>query len=91
MPVAATARVGVIDKEKSERQGVPVTKTCPKCADHGFSRLPSETVRRAVCYAVMNVSEPTWRRNYKPFFRMLVEQCHREESIAESMLARVTR
>ncbi|MGK3134854.1 antitermination protein [Pantoea trifolii] len=80
----------VLDKEQSELQGVPVTKECPKCSGRGYARLPSEVVRRAVAYAVVTISEPTWRRSFKPFFELLVIQCHREEAIADEMLQRVT-
>lgn len=81
----------VIDKEQSELQGVPVTKECPKCSGRGYARLPGEAVRRAICLSVMQLSEPTWRRNFKPFYENLVVQCHKEESRADSMLSRVTR
>lgn len=80
----------VLDKEQSNLQGVPVMKTCPKCTGRGYARLPSEVVRRAVGFAVMTVSEPTWRRSFKPFYELLVIQCHREESHADQMLQRVT-
>ncbi|WP_277973418.1 antitermination protein [Pantoea agglomerans] len=81
----------VLDKELSELQGVPVTKECPKCSGRGYARLPSEVVRRAVAYAVMTISEPTWRRSFKPFYELLITQCHKEEAYADAMLAMVTR
>ncbi|MCW0353974.1 antitermination protein [Pantoea ananatis] len=80
----------VLDLKQSEIQGVPVMKTCTKCTGRGYSRLPAETVRRAVGYAVMAVSQPTWSRNFKPFYEALITQCHKEESIAGEMLQRVT-
>ncbi|WP_210452553.1 antitermination protein [Pantoea ananatis] len=80
----------VIDKEQSEQQGVPVTKDCPKCTGRGYARLPGEVVRRAVGYAVMTISEPTWRRNFKPFYETLITQCHKEESLAGELLQHVT-
>ncbi|WP_410517418.1 antitermination protein [Pantoea allii] len=80
----------VLDIEQSEIQGVPVMKTCTKCTGRGYARLPAETVRRAVGYVVMAVSQPTWSRNFKPFYEALINQCHKEESIAGDMLQRVT-
>ena len=80
----------VLDEEQSKLQGVPVTKTCPKCSGRGYARLPGEAVRRAAGYAVMSISEATWRRNFKPFYESLIIQCHKEESYADSLLSRVT-
>lgn len=80
----------VLDEEQSKLQGVPVTKTCPKCSGRGYARLPGEAVRRAAGYAVMTISEPTWRRSFKPFYELLIIQCHKEESHADTMLSRVT-
>ena len=81
----------VLDKEQTERQGVPVMKDCPKCKSRGFAKLPAENVRRAICSEVMELTEPTWRRNFKPLYEALISQCHKEESEAERMLSKVTR
>lgn len=81
----------VLDKEQSDLQGVPVMKSCPKCSGRGYARLPGETVRRAAGYAVMAISEPTWRRSFKPFYELLIIQCHKEEAHADDMLLKVTR
>jgi RecJ-like exonuclease len=81
----------VLDKEQTELQGVPVNKGCPKCSGRGYARLPAENVRRAICGDVMEITQPTWSRSFKPFYEMLITQCHREESIAEEMLSKVTR
>lgn len=80
----------VLDKAESERQGLPVSKTCSKCTGRGYARLPSEVVRRAAGFAVMTISEPTWRRSYKQFYELLITQCHTQESIADQMLQLVT-
>jgi len=79
----------VLDKAESERQGIPVRKDCPKCQGRGYARLPAENVRRAICAEVMELSEPTWRRNFKPFYEFLISQCHKEEAEAEKMLSKV--
>lgn len=80
----------VLDKEKTKLQGIPVMKDCPKCQTRGYARLPAENVRRAICTEVMDLSEPTWRRNFKPLYEALIGQCHKEEAEAEKMLSKVT-
>ena len=75
----------VLDKKKSQLQGVPVYKQCPRCKGRGFPRLKDTEVFKS-----LGVTETTWRRNYKLLFDRLVEQCHIEESLAQSVLSRVT-
>ena len=75
----------VLDKKKSQLQGVPVYKQCPRCKGRGFPRLKDTEVFKA-----LGVTETTWRRNYKLLFDRLVEQCHIEESQAQTALSRVT-
>lgn len=76
----------VLDKKKSELQGLPVFKQCPRCSGRGYPRLKDTEIFKA-----LGVTETTWRRNFKLFFDRLVEYCHIEESLAEKMLERVTR
>ncbi|MGP2731772.1 antitermination protein [Serratia bockelmannii] len=80
----------VLDKKLSDKTGIPVTKDCDKCSGRGYARLPAEQVRRALAMEGLEIAETTWRRDYKPFYEQLVTQCHKEESIADSMLAAVT-
>lgn len=81
----------VLDKAESERQGVPVYKTCPKCSGRGYSRLPAEDVRREICESLFDLPETSWRRNMKPFYEMLIQECFKEEAGAELMLQLVTK
>lgn len=81
----------VLDKKETELQGVPVMKTCEKCAGRGYARLPAENVRRAVCMEIMDIKQPTWSRHYKPLYELLISQCHLEENEAERCLKSVTR
>ncbi|MDN3813673.1 antitermination protein Q [Morganella morganii] len=81
----------VLDKEESEKQGVPVYKTCPKCSGRGYSRLPAEDVRRAICESLFDIPETSWRRNLKPFYEALIQECFKEEANAESILQMVTK
>lgn len=76
----------VIDKKKSELQGLPVYKTCPRCAGRGYPRM-----KEAEIYAALSIPKSTWTRTYKIFFDRLVTHCHTEESYAEKMLNMVTR
>lgn len=75
----------VLDKKKSEMQGVPVYKSCPRCSGRGYPRLKDTEVFKA-----LGVTETTWRRNYKLFFDRLVEHCYIEEAYAEKILVCVT-
>ncbi|WP_042873987.1 antitermination protein Q [Dickeya poaceiphila] len=70
--------------------GIPVTKECERCHGTGYSRLPAESVRRALCAAGVEISQPTWSRHVKPMYERLVSACHQAESTAEINLRRVT-
>lgn len=81
----------VLDKEATRLQGIPVMKECGKCSGRGYARLPAENARKAICSEVMEISQPTWSRSYKPFYEQLITQCHMEESNADAALKSVTR
>ncbi|MEH1299393.1 antitermination protein [Raoultella ornithinolytica] len=82
----------VLDREKTEQQGgVPAYKTCSKCNGRGYARLPAENVRRALCASGMELSQPTWSRNWKPFYESLIERLFQVESHADMVLKTVTR
>ncbi|MBC8947282.1 antitermination protein [Xenorhabdus indica] len=81
----------VLDKKQTELIGIPVYKKCPKCSGRGYSRLPAEDVRRAICESVMELPETTWRRNFKPFYEGLIQECFKEEANAEYVLSRLTK
>ncbi|MDK9585430.1 antitermination protein Q [Lelliottia wanjuensis] len=75
----------VLDKEKTDLQGVPVYSQCKRCAGRGYPRL-----KEAEIYAALGIPKSTWSRTYKLFFDRLVEHCHMEESSAERSLCKVT-
>lgn len=75
----------ILDKKKSELQGLPVFKQCPRCTGRGYPRLKDTEVFKS-----LGVTETTWRRNFKLFFDQLVEYCYMEESFAENVVAQVT-
>ncbi|HEI6804864.1 TPA: antitermination protein [Yersinia enterocolitica] len=81
----------VVDKEKSEQQGIPVYKTCGKCSGRGYSRLPSSEACAALEEFVGEIPETTWRRNFKPMYEALISKCHAEEGFADAQLHAVTR
>ncbi|WP_237388400.1 antitermination protein [Xenorhabdus sp. Sc-CR9] len=81
----------VLDKKQTELIGIPVYKTCPKCSGRGYSRLPAEDVRRAICDEVMDLPETTWRRNFKPFYESLIQECFKEEVNADLVLSKLTK
>lgn len=82
----------VVDKDATEQQGgVPVFKTCSRCTGRGYARIPAETVRKAISLGILEISQPTWSRHYKPFYELLITECHKEESVADSMLSSVTK
>ncbi|EOX0538037.1 antitermination protein [Klebsiella aerogenes] len=81
----------VVDQKESQLQGVPVMKECGKCSGRGYARIPAENVRKALCSDVMEISQPTWSRNFKPLYELLVTRCHAEESQADTALKFVTR
>ncbi|AOM39656.1 antitermination protein [Xenorhabdus hominickii] len=81
----------VLNKEQTELIGIPVYKRCPKCSGRGYSRLPAEDVRRAICNEVVELPETTWRRNFKPFYEELIQECFSEELNADNVLEELTK
>lgn len=82
----------VLDQDKTEQQGgVPAYKTCSKCSGRGYARLPAENVRRALMDSGIELSQPTWSRNWKPFYESLIEKLFQGESHADTVLKTVTR
>lgn len=81
----------VMDKKETEKQGIPVYKTCCKCSGRGYSRLPAEDVRRDICDKVFDLPETSWRRNIKPFYEMLIQECFKEQENAEKQLSIITK
>ncbi|NIH23402.1 antitermination protein [Providencia heimbachae] len=82
----------VLSKIETRRNGgIPVFKTCCKCSGRGYSRLPAEDVRREICDKVFDIPETSWRRNLKPFYEMLIQECFKEQENAEKALSIVTK
>ncbi|MER5012164.1 antitermination protein [Morganella morganii] len=80
----------VYDEEQSELQGAPVFKDCPKCSGRGYKRVPSSVAYQAIKHLVPELTQPTWSRNWKPFYESLSGKCYIEESHANSVFSIVT-
>lgn len=80
----------VLDKAESERQGMPVYKTCPKCSGRGYSRLKFTDVLERL-NTVVAIAKTSGYDNIKPVFEHLVEECFKEEAHAEIILQFVTK
>ena len=80
----------VLDKEQTELQGVPVNKECTKCDARGYARLKFSTVLQAVQIFAPSIGKTTGYDHVKPFFEVLVSECHKQEAEADKMLSIVT-
>lgn len=79
------------DLVKTELWGRPVEKECGRCKGVGYTRMPASEAYRAVAVLIPDLTQPTWSRTIKPLYDALIVQCHKEESIADGVLNRVTR
>lgn len=80
----------VRDLEKSNLLGVPVDKTCDRCAGRGFKRTPSSTAYAAITALLPELTQSSWSRNWKPLYESLVTKCEQEESYADTVFQRIT-
>lgn len=79
-----------IDKEESERQGVPVSKPCKRCSGRGYERIPSTQAYRAIACIAESISLDTWKKSVKPFYDEMITQLDIEESWANTALRTTT-
>ena len=80
----------VRDLEKSSLLGVPVDKTCDRCAGRGFKRTPSSTAYAAITALLPELTQSSWSRNWKPLYESLVTKCEQEENHADAVFQRIT-
>lgn len=80
----------VLDKAESDRQGVPVMKACDRCGGRGYARLKFSTVIEGV-NTVAEIKKTAAYEQLQPLFEELVAECHKQESMADSILSKVTR
>lgn len=82
----------VLDEKQMELQGgVPVFKDCPRCTGRGYKRMPSSVAYQAIKHIVPELTQPTWSRNWKPFYEKLISKCFLEESSAEVVFNKITK
>lgn len=81
----------VQDSEASKMQGMPVLKTCEKCAGRGYSRLKFSAVLAGLQSVWPALKKSRAYSDVLPFFETLVSQCHRAENDAELAFSNVTR
>ncbi|WP_109397871.1 antitermination protein [Proteus faecis] len=82
----------VLDEKQTELQGgVPVFKDCPRCIGRGYKRMPSSVAYQAIKHIVPELTQPTWSRNWKPFYEKLISKCFSEESSADAIFNKVTK
>lgn len=80
-----------LDKQETERQGVPVKRSCKRCGGRGYERLPSTEAYRAVSGVTESISLDTWKKSVKGFYDALVSKLEVEEAWADSTFRSVTR
>jgi DnaJ-class molecular chaperone len=80
----------VRDLEKSNLLGVPVDKTCERCAGRGFKRTPGTTAYKAIMALLPDLQERTWNRNWRPLYESLVTKCEQEENHADAVFQQIT-
>lgn len=82
----------VLDEEQTELQGgIPAFKDCPRCSGRGYKRMPSSVAYQAIKHIVPELTQPTWSRNWKPFYEKLISKCFSEESSADVIFNKVTK
>ncbi|MEQ5206588.1 antitermination protein [Proteus sp. fly-1067] len=82
----------VLDEKQTELQGgIPAFKNCPRCSGRGYKRMPSSVAYQAIRHIVPELTQPTWSRNWKPFYEKLISKCFSEESSADAIFNKVTK
>ncbi|AMO82089.1 antitermination protein [Obesumbacterium proteus] len=79
-----------VNREETERQGVPVKHTCKQCSGRGYERIPTTKAFRAVSVLAPTLTLDVWKRGAKPFYEELISHIEKEESFADSQLKKVT-
>lgn len=84
--ISARCRCGgkgeVLDRKATKEHGAPVFKICERCGGEGYSRVSSATVHRAILKRLPDLHQSSWSRNWKPFYKMLVDVLHKGETQA---------
>ena len=89
--IKCRGRGEALDRAETERQGVPVKRSCKQCSGRGYERLPAAEAYRALCAVTDAITSTVWDRAVKPFYESLSVHLEKEESYADRMLGAVTR
>lgn len=81
----------VRDLKESKRRGVPVSKKCERCSGLGLKRSPATKAYRAISALLPHLEERTWNRNWRSFFKNLVEKCVSEQEYLDMQFRKITR
>lgn len=80
-----------INKELTDKQGVPVLADCKRCSGRGYERIPSTEAYAAVCRITEAITLDTWKKSVKPFYDQLITKFDIEEAWAEAQLKQITK
>ncbi|HAS8353523.1 TPA: antitermination protein [Vibrio vulnificus] len=83
---ACKGRGKIPDIRQTELQSVPVFRDCPRCSGRGYKRMPSSVAYNAIKYLIPGLTQPSWSRNWKPFYESLTVWCISVEAQAEDLL-----
>lgn len=79
-----------VNREETERQGVPVKHTCKQCSGRGYERIPAQKAFRAICAHTDAISATVWDKAIKPFYEQLTTELLSSEEGANRELAKIT-
>ncbi len=85
-----SGRGEAVDRKETERQGVPVKRSCKQCNGRGYERLPAAEAYRAITISAPGITPTVWDKAIKPFYEALITELHKSEEEANRQLARVT-
>ncbi|HIE4322278.1 TPA: antitermination protein [Serratia marcescens] len=85
-----SGRGEAVDRKETERQGVPVKRSCKQCNGRGYERLPAAEAYRAITISDPGITPTVWDKAIKPFYEALITELHKSEEEANRQLARVT-
>lgn len=80
-----------MNKELTDKQGVPVMADCKRCSGRGYERIPSTEAYAAISQITDSISLDTWKKSVKPFYDQLITKFDIEEAWAERQLKEITR
>ncbi|EOD4813853.1 antitermination protein Q [Serratia sp. IR-2025] len=85
-----SGRGEAVDRKETERQGVPVKRSCKQCGGRGYERLPAAEAYRAITLTAPGITPTVWDKAIKPFYESLITELHKSEEEANRQLAKVT-